>query len=137
MPRRCAGSVGRAEAALLLGLALAGTPAYADRTSHLFVDETQLVPEGDVELEQWVWAEGQIPSRPGVPVTGWVWFGPTVGFSPHLEMSLPVVVAASPEYSVLNSISLVARYRLFAREQDDGLQPLLRVEYQQLSLIHI
>ncbi len=126
------GSMGRPGWVPLFVLALGtASPAYADRTSHLFVDETQVLPEGDVELEQWVWAEGQIPSKPGLPVTGWVWLGPTVGFTPHLEMSLPLVVVAYPEYMQLNSISLVARYRLFAREEEDGLQPLLRVEYQQ------
>jgi hypothetical protein len=126
-------------------LALAATPAWADRTNHLFLDETQMLPEGDVELEQWVWAEGQIPNRPGYPVSGWTWFGPTVGISSHLELSLPLVILGftEPGYAgqapqptlVLDSISLVARYRFFPREQDDGFQPLIRVEYQQpLSL---
>jgi hypothetical protein len=131
-----AGLAGRAVRALLVALALGPTPAFADRTSHLFVDETQLLPEGDVELENWVWAQGQIPSSyepytAGTYTTGWIWFGPTVGISNHLEMSLPVVVYSDSTWMSLNSISLVARYRFFSREQDDGLQPLLRVEYQQ------
>jgi hypothetical protein len=117
--------------ALLTALALTAAPAWADRTNHLFLDETQLLPEGDVELEQWIWAEGQIPNQPYRYVTGWVWFGPTVGISSHLELSLPLVIVATPEQTVLNSISLVARYRFFPREQDDGFQPLIRVEYQQ------
>jgi len=121
----------RAGRALLLALALGAPSAFADRTSHLFVDETQILPEGDVELENWVWSQGQIPSTPGLPVTTWIWFGPTVGISPHLEMSLPLVVVGYPEKVYLDSISLVARYRLFPREQEEGLQPLLRVEYQQ------
>lgn len=120
---------------LLAGLLLAGTPAQADRTNHLFLDETQTLPEGDVELSQWVWAEGKIPSMPYRYVSDWVWMGPTVGISSHLELSLPlVIVATSDETSsqtVLNSISLVARYRFFPREQDDGFQPLIRLEYQQ------
>ncbi len=140
--------------AFLTALALASTPALADRTNHLFLDETQMLPEGDVELEQWLWADGQIPSMPGRPVSGWTWFGPAVGISSHLELALPLVVLGftepgTPGYSgqpgqtgmpaqpvlVLDSISLVARYRFFPREQDDGFQPLIRVEYQQpLSL---
>jgi hypothetical protein len=116
---------------LLAALVFAGPPALADRTNHLFLDETQTLPEGDVELEQWVWVEGQIPSMPGRYVTDWVWLGPTVGISSHLEMSLPLVIVATPEETVLNTLSLVARYRFFRREKDDGFQPLIRVEYQQ------
>jgi hypothetical protein len=132
-------AVRRAGGGLLAVLWLSSSPALADRTNHLFLDETQLVPEGDVELQQWVWAQGQIPSLSRdhgnyystYYTTGWVWFGPTVGISSHLELSLPLVVVATPEQTVLNSISLVARYRFFSREQDDGFQPLIRVEYQQ------
>ncbi len=131
MTRWRAGGMGRAGRALLSVLALSTTPAFADRTSHLFVDETQVLPEGDVELENWVWTQGQIPSSYHPFTTGWIWFGPTVGISNHLELSLPITVYATSQVMKLNSISLVARYRLFPREQDDGLQPLLRVEYQQ------
>jgi hypothetical protein len=123
--------VGRPTKTLLVGLLLAATPALADRTNHLFLDETQTLPEGDIELQQWVWAEGKIPNLPYQYVSDWVWFGPTVGISSHLELSLPLVVVATPEQTVLNSISLVARYRFFPREQDEGFQPLIRVEYQQ------
>jgi hypothetical protein len=134
--RRPALAVECAPRALLAVLMLAATTALADRTNHLFLDETQLVPEGDVELEQWVWAQGQIPSLSrdrllSYYTTGWVWFGPTVGITSHLELSLPLLVVSTPEQTVLNSISLVARYRFFSREQDDGFQPLIRVEYQQ------
>jgi len=132
MSRWRARAVARAGRVLLCACTLGtAAPADADRTNHLFMDETQLLPEGDVELENWLWAEGQIPSMPGVPVTGWIWLGPTVGFTSHLEMSLPVVVKTYSQSMVLDSVSLVARYRLFPREQEDGFQPLLRVEYQQ------
>jgi hypothetical protein len=117
--------------ALLAGLLFAATPALADRTSHLFLDETQTLPEGDVELENWFWVEGQIPANLNVYVSDWVWLGPTVGITSQLEMSLPLVIVANSEQTVLNSISLVARYRFVPREQDEGFQPLLRVEYQQ------
>jgi hypothetical protein len=157
MTRWRAGAMGRQGGLLLTVLALAASPAWADRTNHLFLDETQMLPEGDVELEQWVWADGQIPSMRGRPVSGWTWFGPAVGINSHLELALPLVVLgftepgtpSMPAYGgqpaqaamppqpvlVLDSISLVARYRFFPREQDDGFQPLIRVEYQQpLSL---
>jgi len=117
----------------LLALALLLVPAGARgaRTSHLFMDESQLLPEGDVELENWVWAEGRIPNKPGRPVTTWIWIAPVVGFTSHLELQLPVQLVGVPEYGVIDTISLVARYRFFSREDEDGLQPLLRLEYQQ------
>jgi hypothetical protein len=128
--------------AAFVALALASPQALADRTNHLFLDETQMLPEGDVELEQWAWVEGRIPNQPLQSSTAWTWFGPAVGISPHLELSLPLVVLGlneAPAYGdtrpqpvlVLDSISLVARYRFFPREQDEGFQPLLRLEYQQ------
>jgi hypothetical protein len=117
--------------AFLAGLLLAGAPAWAARTNHLFLDETQTLPEGDVELENWFWVQGQVPNIPGLYVSDWVSLGPTVGISSHLELSLPLVIVATSAQTVLNSISLVARYRFLAREQDEGFQPLIRVEYQQ------
>ncbi len=115
----------------MAGLVLAATPAWAGRTSHLFLDETQTLPEGDVELENWFWVQGQVPNIPGLYVSDWVLLGPTVGITSQLELSLPLVIAATSAQTVLNSISLVARYRFVPREQDGGFQPLLRVEYQQ------
>jgi hypothetical protein len=115
----------------MVGLVLAATPTWAGRTNHLFLDESQTLPEGDVELENWFWVQGQVPNIPGLYVSDWVSLGPTVGISSQLELSLPLTLVATPAQTVLNSISLVARYRFVPREQDQGFQPLLRVEYQQ------
>lgn len=117
--------------ALLVGLLLAATSALAGRTNHLFLDESQTLPEGDVELENWFWVQGQIPNVPGLYVSDWVWLGPTVGITSQLEISLPLVLVATSAQTVLNSISLAARYRFVPREQDQGFQPLIAVEYQQ------
>lgn len=105
-------------------------PARAARTSHLFLDESQLIPEGGIELEQWVWAYGRIPNRIDRPASMWLWWGPAVSLSNHLELQLPLQVVAVPDSTYLHSLSLVARYRIFPREDDQGWQPLLRVGYQ-------
>jgi len=115
-------------AALVLFLA---TPARAARTFHLFLDESQLVPEGGIELEQWVWAYGRVPNRIDRPASMWLWWGPAVSVSNHLEFELPLQVVAIPDDTYLHSFSLVARYRIFPREDDQGWQPLIRVAYQQ------
>jgi hypothetical protein len=108
---------------------LLGAPAHAARTFHLFLDEAQLIPEGGIELEQWVWAYGRIPNRIDRPASIWLWWGPAVSISNHLELELPLQVVAVPDSTYLDSIGLVARYRIFPREDDHGWQPLIRVGY--------
>src|SRR5262249_52925113 len=75
---------------------LLGAPARAARTFHLFLDESQLGPEGGIELEQWVWAYGRIPNRSGRPASMWLWWGPAVSVSNHLEFELPLQVVSVP-----------------------------------------
>lgn len=110
---------------------LLGAQARAARTFHLFLDESQLVPEGGIELEQWVWAYGRIPNRIDRPASMWLWLGPTVSVSNHVEFELPLQVVAIPDDTYLHSIGLVVRYRVFPREDDQGWQPLIRVAYYQ------
>ena len=112
-------------------LLLLVAPARAARTNHLFLDESQLIPEGGIELEQWVWAYGRIPNRSGQAASMWLWWGPAISVSNHLEFELPLQVVSVPEDTYLHSLSLVVRYRIFPREDDQGWQPLIRVAYQQ------
>ena len=49
-------------AVLILASALAGGRAEAGRRAFLFAYDSEIVPEGDVELEQWWWAESRIPA---------------------------------------------------------------------------
>lgn len=106
-------------------------PARAARTFHLFLDESQLIPEGSVELEQWVWAYGRVPNHIDRPASIWLWWGPAVSVSNHLEFELPLQVVAGGGETYLHSLSFVVRYRIFPREDDQGWQPLIRVAYQQ------
>jgi hypothetical protein len=108
---------------------LLAAPARAARTNHLFLDESQLIPEGSIELEQWVWAYGRIPNRIDRPASIWLWWGPAVSISNHLEFELPLQIVSVPDDTYLHSLGLVVRYRIFPREQDDGWQPLIRVAY--------
>lgn len=113
--------------AVLLGMA----PAQAARTFHLFLDESQLIPEGGVEIEQWVWSYGRVPNNVGRKASIWIWMGPAVSISNHLELELPLQIVSIPGEVYLHSLELVARYRIFPREDDDGWQPLIRVAYGQ------
>jgi hypothetical protein len=106
-----------------------GFPAFAGRTSHLLAEESQTVPEGDVELEQWVWGEGRVPDRPNRPVITWIWWAPVIGVTPHLELGFPLQLVSGSEALELDSIGIDARYRFFPRQDDEGLQPLVQVSY--------
>src|SRR5678815_2916070 len=88
------GVVGTARLArwILALVLLLGAPVRAARTFHLFLDESQLLPEGSIELEQWVWAYGRIPNRTDVPASIWLWWGPAIAVSNHLELELPLQV---------------------------------------------
>jgi len=116
---------------LLAAALLLSFPATAARTSHLFLDESQLVPEGSLELEQWIWAYGRIPSEDKRPASIWVWWGPALALTNHLELELPLQLVSVPSATNLYSLSLVARYRFFPREDDTGFQPLIRIAYEQ------
>ena len=60
----------------------------------------------------------------------WLWWGPVVSVSNHLEFELPLQVVAHPRrHRTCDSLGLVVRYRIFPREDDDGWQPLIRVAY--------
>jgi len=115
----------------VLGAMLLVSPARAGRTSHLWLDEAQMVPEGGIELEQWIWAYGRVPSKIDRPASIWLWWGPVVAMSNRLELALPLQLVSFPGEVYLHSISLSARYRFVPREQDEGWQPMLRLTYQQ------
>jgi len=111
--------------------ALAPLSAESGRRPFLFTYDSEIVPEGDVELEQWLWAESKVPASPNRPALYWIWWGPVIGVSNHLEIALPFQVVASANSMGLNWFSADLRYRFFSRERDGGIQPLLRVAVKQ------
>ena len=56
--------------ALILACTLAPLRAEAQRSAFLFVYDTEIVPEGDVEIEQWWWSESRIPRNNERPKIG-------------------------------------------------------------------
>lgn len=128
MRTRCAA---RQAAVLLAAVAAVAVPrlAVAGRTAHLLTREAEIVPEGEVELEQWVWGIGRIPAEPARTSSQWVWWGPVLSVSPHLELAAPLELAGRAGQLGLASLGLQARYRLLPRTEDEGFQPLVRVGY--------
>jgi hypothetical protein len=117
---------------LVLLMAMLGAPAVrAGPTAHLFTEESQIVPEGDVALEQWIWAATRVPADPARAVAYYLWWAPTIGVSPHVELVLPVQVLDAEGETNLQSVGVEARYRVFSRENDEGFQPLVHLSYSQ------
>lgn len=135
MPRRKSGGALLLLAmALMLAVALAPLPADAGRRAFLFLYDSEIVPEGDVELEQWWWSESRIArnnqGRPnGRPAIYWIWSAPVFGLSNHLELALPLQISATSNNTSLQEFSAEAYYRFFSREKDGGFQPLVRLAY--------
>ncbi len=136
MPRRNpAGQLRSILAVLTLASALGAAPAEAGRRAFLFAYDSEIVPEGDVELEQWWWSESRIPASAERLNTRnalyWIWWAPVIGLSNHLELALPFQIVASGNSTALQTFSADAVYRFFSREKDGGFQPLVRVSYHQ------
>lgn len=118
---------------LILAAMLTPSQAAAGRRAFLFLYDSEIVPEGDVELEQWWWSESRI-GRNEVrqtprPAIYWIWSAPVFGLSNHLELALPFQISATGNSTTLQQFSAEASYRFFSREKDGGFQPLVRVSY--------
>jgi hypothetical protein len=116
--------------ACIVGLAWA-SPAQAGRRPFIWTYDSEIVPKGDVELEQWLWVRGRSPAVPKQPATYWVWWGPVFGLSQHLELALPFQVLSTQSVTQLESFEADARYRLFPRGDEGAFQPLVRLAWHQ------
>lgn len=126
--------------ALVLGLLWVLLPrlAEAGRRPFIWAYDTEIVPEGDVELEQWLWVRGRSPAAPSTPAHYWVWWSPVIGLSSYLELQFPFQLAtvsdkttSDPFKTTLDSFEVDLRYRLLGRESTDPFQPLVRLTYHQ------
>src|SRR5712692_7789524 len=109
-------------AASIVGCSLIPTPAIAGRRPFLLAYDSEIIPEGDVELEQWLWSESKIPARPRVPARYWVYWSPVIALSNHLELYLPVQWVATSTSANLETLSAELRYRIFPREHEEAFR---------------
>ncbi|NTX08721.1 hypothetical protein HUA74_33550 [Myxococcus sp. CA051A] len=116
--------------ACILGVTWA-EPALAGRRPFIWTFDTDIVPKGDVELEQWLWARSRAPAFPDRPSVYWIWWGPVIGLSQHLELAIPFQVRANRDITELDSFEADFRYRLFPRGDDRAFQPLIRAVWHQ------
>jgi len=112
---------------------LCSASAVAGQRPFIWNYDTEVVPEGDVELEQWLWAMGRAQDTTGqYPNAGtyYVWWGPVVGIGQHLELALPFeIFDPADEYAQLEFVSVDARWRIRPRIETGGFQGLVRLAY--------
>jgi len=121
--------MGRTLAALVaLAAAVHSADARAGIRPHIWTWDTNIVPQGDVELEQWLWVRGKIPGR---GAAYWTWWGPVFGATDHLEVAVPFQTVGTTSSFFLESFEVDARYRIFSRNDDGKLQPLVRAAFHQ------
>ncbi|KFA90532.1 hypothetical protein [Archangium violaceum] len=113
----------------VLALAVLPTPAEAGRRPFIWVWDTEIVPKGDVELEQWLWVKSRAPGVPERTSNYWVWWGPVFGLTQRLELAVPFQVLATRERTQLESFDADLRLRFNPRGDDSPWQGLLRVAY--------
>ncbi len=71
----------------VLAVLLWAAPASAGRTHYGWLYGTEINPERGAEIETWLFEEDGKGDQRGE--TG-VWWGPTIGLSPHLELAVPL-----------------------------------------------
>lgn len=119
-------------AVMACAMGLAWTmPAQAGRRPFIWTFDTEIVPKGDIELEQWLWARSRAPDVPERPSVYWIWWGPVLGLSQRLELALPFQVRATRNVTELDSFDADFRFRLFPRGDDRPFQPLVRAVWHQ------
>jgi len=107
--------------------------ANAGRRAFTWAYDTEIVPEGDLELETWLWARTRSPAFPTRTARYWIWWGPVFGLTDHLELNLPFqIVSWGDVYgqeTQLESFEADLRYRLKPRGNQDPFQALFRAAY--------
>lgn len=105
--------------------------AEAGRRSFTWVYDTEIVPQGDVDLEQWLWARARAPARQGDRSRYWVWWAPVFGLSQQLELAVPFQLIGTGERTEMDFVSADFRFRLKPRGDDSPLQQLVRLAWIQ------
>ncbi len=74
-----------AAVAVLLATVLVAAPAEAGRRPWIWVWDTEVLHEREVEIEQWIWEMNL-----GAKQSAWLWWAPVVGLTDTLELAVPV-----------------------------------------------
>jgi len=117
-----------APGAVLTAVLLLPCAASAGQRPFIWAYDTNIVSTGNIELEQWLWIAGPWV---GNNADWWVWWGPVVGATPHIEVAVPFQILSSGGQTSLDSFDADFRFRLFPQDDRDGFQALLRAAWHQ------
>jgi hypothetical protein len=131
--RRC--YLRRVRGSWIVALAVLLVPASARAGLNHFgwLYDSEVNPEGGVELETWVYEENGVGDA-GTDETS-IWWAPTIGISDQVELALPVEVRwldlndGSPPRATISRFGAEVRWRLVSQDPVDAppFAPLLRV----------
>lgn len=120
---------------LVMGLGLFSTDAFAGRRPFIWVWDTEVLHEREVELEQWIWE-----MRTDDFHAAWLWWAPIFGLTDNLELAIPLEgyswwgrkVGDPEQWETGTRIALYGlslRWRLAPNDPEEAgaLVPLLRV----------
>jgi hypothetical protein len=116
-------------ALLPLLFVLAANTAEAGRRPFIWTWDTEIVPQGDLELEQWLWAKGRTEAAPNRLATNWIWWGPVYGVNDYVELAVPFQVIANRDVTQLESFEADFRIRLLPRGEEAFVTPLVRLAW--------
>lgn len=122
----------RTAMAVLLVACLLPRTADAGRSFYGWLYGTEVMPERGVELQTWIFEENDKYGT-NIKETS-LWWGPVVGITDQLELSLPIELdwatsdTTTPSFT-LRRFGIEARYRLAAPDpvEGSGLVPLVRI----------
>src|SRR4051794_18084075 len=97
---------------LAIVLALLPSAAHAARRPFTWAYDTAIVPDGELELEQWLWMRGRNVADSSEPAHYWIWWGPVFGIGDHLELALPFqILSEGGGGTWLDDFEVDLRYR--------------------------
>lgn len=127
-------------ASLTAALLLSSAPAEAGRRPFIWVWDTEVLHEREMEIEQWIWEM----KKPNGMEVAWLWWAPIVGITDQLELAIPIEAAWwwSPNAATgvwqtdtrLETWGLSLRYRLAENDRDEAgpVVPLVRFGVKRL-----
>jgi hypothetical protein len=131
----------RATATILTAATLlVSAPAEAGRRPFIWVWDTEVLHEREVEVEQWVWEMNL-----GGPKSAWLWWAPVIGITDNIELAIPIEAAwwwrpsaDDPDKwqssTQFETWGLSLRWRLAENDPDESgpFVPLVRVAVKHL-----
>jgi hypothetical protein len=80
---------------MLVALLASASPAHAGRKDFAWLYDTEINPERNVEVETWIQEENRKGDQQVNETL--IWWAPTIGVTPHLELAIPIELAFSDD----------------------------------------